>query len=80
MAHDALEPRATSWAFPLPPAPGCCRPRYRPEFLSALLPLLVALGAGRLDAAALVASALISLGVLGGIATKTGRAPILCRA
>lgn len=69
--------RATSWAFPPPPAPGRCRPRWRFS-LGALLPLLVALWAPvAWTRPALVASALISLGVLGGIAAKTGGAPIL---
>lgn len=46
--------------------------------LGALLPLLVALWAPvAWTRPALVASALISLGVLGGIAAKTGGAPIL---
>ena len=72
--------RATNWAFPPPRAPGRCKPRWhRPSVsLGALLPLLVALWVPvAWTRPALVASALISLGILGGIAAKTGGAPIL---
>lgn len=82
MAHDALEAHArdelgissVTRARPLQAALASALSFS----LGALLPLLVALWAPvTWTRPALVASALISLGVLGGIAAKTGGAPIL---
>lgn len=82
MAHDALEAHArdelgissATRARPLQAALASALSFS----LGALLPLLLALWVPvAWTRPALVASALISLGVLGGIAAKTGRAPIL---
>ncbi|MGK9008479.1 VIT1/CCC1 transporter family protein [Serratia marcescens] len=82
MAHDALEAHArdelgissVTRARPLQAALASALSFS----LGALLPLLVALWAPvTWTRPALVASALISLGALGGIAAKTGGAPIL---